>query len=100
MAVVAHALEAVVNPTKDGTLLRTTATLQLLQNCEDIYSGLLQQPMGKVFVISDAAAGEQLGNDSTLGFYRYSTIENTANKRKIDDCVMMVVTASIYGHPI
>ena len=30
--------------------------------------------------------------------YRYSTIENQINKRKIDDGVLMVVTASIYGH--
>ena len=39
--VVVCALEAVVNPTEDGILPRTTATLQSLQYWRDIRAGLL-----------------------------------------------------------
>ena len=100
MAVVAHALEAVVNPTEDGTLPRTMATLQSLQHWRDIHAGILQQSMGNVSTLIGAAAGKQLGYDSALGSCRYSTIQNAENKREIDNGVLMVVIASIYGHPL
>ena len=96
--VVTRALEARLNPIEDGTLPRTTATLQSLQHWPDVHAGLLQQSVGKITALSDATARRQMGNDSTLGFYRHSTIENTANKSKLDDCILMVVIASIYRH--
>ena len=56
--------------------------------------------MGNVSALSSIATTQQLGNESALGSYRYSTIKNDTNRRKIVDRVLIVVTAAIYRHPI
>ena len=38
-----------------------------------------------------------MGNDSALGLYRYNTIENTENKRKIDGGYCFDLLASSVG---
>ena len=81
---VAHALETVVNLTEDGTLPRTTETLQSLQHWGDIHAGLLQPSMVNISAFLGVVTRQQLGNGSALGSYRYNTIENDEDKRRID----------------
>ena len=88
-------------PTReDGTLVRATGTLQSLEHWWDIHAGILQQSMGKIYAILGTAARQKLGNGSTVGYYRYTTIENVDNKRKFDDVILMVFIDSICGHPV
>ena len=77
----AHGLEVVVNPIVDGTWLRTLATLQSLQHWRDVHVGLLRRSMRNVSALLGATAGRQLGNGSSLGSHRYSTIEISKNKK-------------------
>ena len=76
-----------MNPTEGGTLPRNMATLQSLRHWRDIHAELLQNSMGTLSALSGAAAGQQQGNSSALGFSNYNTIESQEKQRKIDDGV-------------
>ena len=94
-SVVVCALEIVVNRTEDGTLWRTMATLQSLRHWQDIHVVAFNWKSICTYRFYGWAL---LIHDSALGSHWYNTILNRKNKRIFDDAVLMVVTASIYGH--
>ena len=70
--IVPRALAAVMNPTEDGALPRTMATLQLLQHWRYIHAGILQKTMGKLSALLGVVVRQQLGTDSALGNNQYT----------------------------
>ena len=76
-----RALEAVVNPTDDGALERTTVTLQSLKHWQDIHAGLLQHSMGNVSALSSVSGGRQLKYGFDLGLHRCNSIEIMKQKK-------------------
>ena len=75
-----RAWETVADPAKDGTPLRTTATLQSLKHWRDIHVDLLQHSMGNGYAHLGAMARKQQGISSILSSDVYSTIQNYENR--------------------
>ena len=96
---VARAVEAQVNPIEDGTELRNTATLQILKHWCTTHRDL-QNEIGITSAQQGAAPGQQRWVSCAHRMGNASTIENSTNSRKIEDGVLLVVPARIFGHPI
>ena len=96
---VARALETLVNPTVDGTESRNTATLYSLQQWCETHQGM-QENKGDPSAHSGAAPGRQqwVSCDHRTGIN--STVGKLENHRKIEDGILLVVTARIYGHTL
>ena len=90
---------AQVNPIEDGTELRNTATLKTLKHWCTTHRDL-QNEIGIASAQQGAAPGQQRWVSCAHRMGNASTIENNTNSRKIEDGVLLVVPARIFGHPI